>query len=272
MTQGDLMPAAIIPPQDLLDRANVGGGDYLYMGQLQLRNFVEYGGLQPYHRVLDVGCGIGRMATALLDYLDDRGSYEGFDVVPESVHWCQANVTPRRPSFRFRVADVHNRTYRPDCPTPASRYRFPYPGREFDFVFLTSVLTHMLPDGLGNYLREIHRILKPNGRCFITFLLLNADSWDGIRTGRSALKFPHRRGPYSVEDDRHPENVVGYDETYVRGRLRRAGLDAVGWYYGNWSGRANARNGQDIVVAQRSERPRGWWSWLPRWVPTSGRW
>src|SRR5437588_3417230 len=95
---GGVMPAAIIPPKDLLDRANVGSGDYVYVGQLQLRNFVEYGGLQPHHRVLEVGCGIGRMATALLDCLDDRGSYEGFDVVPESVHWCQANVTPRRPS------------------------------------------------------------------------------------------------------------------------------------------------------------------------------
>lgn len=265
------MPTAIIPPQDLLDRANVGGGDYVSMGQLQLRNFVEYGDLRPHHRVLDIGCGIGRMAAALLDYLDDRGSYEGFDVVPESVHWCQANITPRRPSFRFRVADVHNDMYRPDCPTPASRYRFPYLDREFDFVFLTSVFTHMLPDGLDNYLREIHRVLKPDGRCFITFLLLNADSLEGIRTERSALKFPHRRGPCYVEDDRHPENVVGYDEAYVRTRLRRAGLDPVGWHYGNWSGRTNARNGQDIIVAQHTERPRGWWSWLSRWVPTLSR-
>jgi SAM-dependent methyltransferase len=257
------MPAAIIPPQNLLDRANVGGGDYVSVGQLQLRNFVEYGGLRPHHRVLDVGCGIGRMATALLDYLDDRGSYEGFDVVPESVHWCQANVAPRRPSFRFRVTDVRNDTYRPDCPTPASRYRFPYPGREFDFVFLTSVFTHVLPDVLTNYLREIHRVLKPDGHCFITLLLLNDDSREGIRAGRSALQFPHRRGMCYVEDDRHPENVVGYDESYVRGRLRRAGLDAVGWYY---------RNGQDIVVARRGERASGWWSRLTWWVPTSGRW
>ena len=46
---------------------------------------------------------------------------------------------------------------------------------------------------------------------------------------------------------------------------------AMMWYYGNWSGRANARNGQDIVVAWRGERPRGWWSWLRTARPSSVR-
>jgi SAM-dependent methyltransferase len=256
------MAIAIVPPQDLLDRARVGNGDYIYFGQLQLRNFIEVGGLQPHHRVLDVGCGVGRMATALLDYLDDRGSYEGFDVVVESVEWCQANVTPRRPTFRFQVADVHNLMYRPDCPTPPKRYRFPYSDGEFDFVFLTSVFTHMLPAGLDNYLWQIRRVLKPQGRCFATFLLLNEESRQGIGAGRATFNFPHRLGPCSVQDSRRPENVVGYEESYVRQRLRRAGLTAVGWHYGNWSGRADARGGQDIVVIERSPAR---WSWLRQW-------
>ncbi|HUG60478.1 MAG TPA: hypothetical protein VMP03_01460, partial [Methylomirabilota bacterium] len=47
----------------------VGDGDFLAIGAEYLRYFVEVGGLAPSARVLDIGCGIGRMAAALLPYL-----------------------------------------------------------------------------------------------------------------------------------------------------------------------------------------------------------
>lgn len=55
-----------------------------------------------------MGCGIGRMAIPLTEYLSEEGSYEGFDVVRRGVKWCQENITTRCPNFRFRLADVYN--------------------------------------------------------------------------------------------------------------------------------------------------------------------
>ena len=43
----------------------VGDGDYLAVSAGFLRDFVTVGGLEPHHHVLDVGCGIGRMAVGL---------------------------------------------------------------------------------------------------------------------------------------------------------------------------------------------------------------
>lgn len=37
-------------------------------------------GLKPHSKVLDVGCGTGRLATQLLPYLDDDGEYYGCDI------------------------------------------------------------------------------------------------------------------------------------------------------------------------------------------------
>ncbi len=47
----------------------VGGGDFKVIGNEFFRYFVEIGGLKPHEKVLEVGCGIGRMAVPLMGYL-----------------------------------------------------------------------------------------------------------------------------------------------------------------------------------------------------------
>ena len=65
------------------------------------------------------------------------------------------------------------------------QYRFPFADSIFSFVFLTSVFTHMLCEGVEQYLNEIQRVLLPRGRSFITFFLLNEESEDLMRSNRS---------------------------------------------------------------------------------------
>ena len=64
----------------------------------------------PHERVLEVGCGIGRMAVPLTGYLSG-GEYEGFDGMPKAIEWCQENISSEYPKFRFQVADVYNKKY-----------------------------------------------------------------------------------------------------------------------------------------------------------------
>ena len=101
-------------------------------------------GLRPEHRVLDIGSGIGNLAISLIGYL--RGGYEGVEIHPEAVAWCQRAITRRHPAFRFHRADLMSRAYNPRGRLSASAYRFPFPDKHFDVIFLASVFTHMLPD------------------------------------------------------------------------------------------------------------------------------
>src|SRR6266498_4818050 len=78
-------------------------------GRRFLELFIDLGGLQPTDDVLDLGCGIGRMAIPLTEYL--TGRYEGIDVVPRAIAWCRDNITPICPSFTFQVADIRNTQY-----------------------------------------------------------------------------------------------------------------------------------------------------------------
>jgi ubiquinone/menaquinone biosynthesis C-methylase UbiE len=181
----------LTPPRRLM---NVGSkqltrSDFNKIGQELFQYLVEIGGLKPEDKVLDVGCGVGRMAIPLTRYLSGQGRYDGFDIVARSIRQCAQTISPRFPNFHFHHADIFNAHYNPQGKCYSHQYTFPFPDQTFSFVFLTSVFTHMLSEEVGNYLKEIQRVLVPGGRCLITYFLLNPESEELIRTKRSSKKF-----------------------------------------------------------------------------------
>jgi SAM-dependent methyltransferase len=208
----------LTPPDHLIF---VGGDqtNFRQLGEKWLQTFIRLGGLQPDERVLDLGCGIGRMAVALTHYLDQRGSYEGLDIVSAGIEWCQRQITPPFPNFRFRLADVFNQQYHPTGQFKASEYRFPYRDADFDFVFLTSVFTHMVQPDVENYLAEVRRVLRPAGRCLSTFFLLNEESLSLMQSNRAQ---PGRNFQYEIgggcrtTSAETPEAAIAYPEAVVQ--------------------------------------------------------
>lgn len=217
-----------------------------------LHYFIKFGGLKPDERVLDVGCGIGRMAIPLSQYLDGRGSYEGFDIVANWISWCKKKITPKYPNFRFTQVDVFNRVYNPNGKYKASEYRFPYQNESFDFVFLKSVFTHMLIRDMDNYFREIARVLKKGKRCLMTFFLLNKESVRLVNAGKSEMNFRYKGPRYRTIDMKVRERAIAYDEDFIRPLYRRYGLDITEPIrYGSWCGRKNFLRFQDTIMAIR---------------------
>jgi len=232
---------------------------FVATGEAFLGHFREVGGLKAHERVLEVGCGIGRMAGPLTRYLDARGSYDGFDVMRNAIRWCQNSITPRHPSFRFRHADILNPHYNPGGTLAPCEFRFPYDDGSFDFVFLTSVFTHMLPADVRHYHGEIQRVLRSGGRSFATFFLLNDDARARLAEPTTELartfRFRHARDGYWINDPDVPEAAVAYDEAWVRA-LYGAGGDGgmvivEPIHHGDWCGRPDALTGQDVVLARK---------------------
>jgi ubiquinone/menaquinone biosynthesis C-methylase UbiE len=239
----------MIPPRSL---QFVGGGDYKATGWEFRRLFTEMGGLLPDHKVLDVGSGIGRMAAPLTSYLSPKGEYQGFDIVKKGVDWSQNNITTRFPNFHFQHADVQNNDYNPNGRLRSSSFTFPYEDQYFDFVFLTSVFTHMFPSDVERYLAEILRVLKVGGTCFNTCFLINEESQSLIKNGKSTQPFTHRlEGCYTTTVE-NPESAIAYDESYFLSAVQRSGLllqPPV--YFGSWCGRPKFLSYQDIVISHK---------------------
>src|SRR5829696_6531858 len=74
------------------------GGEFDALGHL-LREGLVFHGLKPTDYLIDVGCGSGRLAKPLAEYL--HGKYLGIDVVPELVRYARLLVS--RPAWRFEV-------------------------------------------------------------------------------------------------------------------------------------------------------------------------
>jgi ubiquinone/menaquinone biosynthesis C-methylase UbiE len=237
----------LVPPRYL---NFVGDGNFAAVGDEFLKHFVELGGLSPSHRVLDVGCGIGRMARPLTKYLAS-GSYEGIDIVPEGIDWSRRVISERYPNFRFQLADVRNLMYNPQGRFEAAEYQFPFGDGEFDFTCLTSVFTHMRKREMERYLFEIARTLRPGGRCFATYFLLNDESRALIEGGRSSLDIRYPLEGCWTSDEDVPEHAVGFDEGYVRKLYADLGFVVETVRYGEWCGRREYLSYQDILVARR---------------------
>jgi SAM-dependent methyltransferase len=239
---------SLTPPRGL---SFVGGGDFEATGHEFRGYFTELGGLRPGDRVLDIGCGIGRMALPLTDYLEG-GSYAGFDVGREMVRWCRRRISPRWPNFEFSWAPVYNAKYNPFGTISAAEFRFPYEDASFDFAFATSLFTHLVRDEARHYLAETARVLKPGGSCLLTFFLIGAEAEAEIAAGRAGLDLSHPAGGGLTTDPRQPEEAIGFREADLPALLAEAGLELGGPVrHGLWANAPGAVTLQDMVVARR---------------------
>jgi SAM-dependent methyltransferase len=169
--------------------------------------------------------------------------------VEDSIDWCQHHITRLHPNFQFLHIDLYNKRYNPGGQYLAREYVFPFEDNSFDFIFLASVFTHLLPADTEHYFQEIARLLRSRGRALITLFLLNEVQQSLNEQGRNEINFQYRSGSYSVRDEVIPESAVAYDESFVYDLLNQTGLTiSPPIHYGYWSGRKNGMSHQDILL------------------------
>jgi SAM-dependent methyltransferase len=227
--------------------------DFAATGDEFLGHFTRLGGLARDARVLDIGCGIGRMARPLAGFLDAAagGAYDGFDVNPAGIAWCRDHYGSDHPNFAFVVADLFNSRYNPGGSQSASAFTFPYDDGTFGFALATSVFTHLLEGEADRYLGEAARTLKPGGTLFATWFLLDEGSRAALGAGRAALAFLDPEQPVAVISDAVPEEAIAFDRTaWLAPAAARHGLTVTAIHAGTWRGGAGPTF-QDIVIATK---------------------
>jgi SAM-dependent methyltransferase len=238
-----------IPPSE---KNFVGDGDFVAVGVEFLKWFVRMGELTPQDRVLDIGCGIGRMALPLTQFLD-TGTYDGVDVAAEGIDWCTGKIGSHYGNFRFHHLDLAHPLYNPAGVLQTNDVQLPFESGAFDFIFMTSVITHLTAAEVRAYAREIRRLLAPGGRCLATTFMLNGPAREGLQAGRGVLPFDGdatEREIYAYADN--PSAAVAFDEDFLLSIFLEFGLRRMRPpVYGRWSGRLTPGDSfQDINVLQ----------------------
>lgn len=100
-------------------------------------------------RVLDFGCGAGRMTRHLQKYAQSCEIW-GVDIDADMIYWCKQHLEPL---FNFAVTTT----------IP----HLPFEDRYFDLIYAGSLFTHV-DDLTEAWLLELRRILSPKGRLYLT--------------------------------------------------------------------------------------------------------
>src|SRR5262245_17087563 len=142
----------IPPPHLLLGHADAA--QFLDWGELHFSSMdrlLKSSGypLTPGQRILDFGCGSGRMIRWLRG-LAEKGEIWGVDIQAEHILWCKHHL---QPPFHFAVTTI----------VP----HLPFEDRFFDLIYAGSVFTH-IDDLVDSWLLELRRLMKPGGRLYVT--------------------------------------------------------------------------------------------------------
>ena len=142
------------------------GGKWEEIGKLQF-DFLVNQGLQPYHRLLDIGCGTLRGGKHFIRYLNVR-NYSGIDISPKAVE-CGKQLVEQDGLFEKHPRLMVSRN---------KDLKFEeFEGEVFDYLLAQSVFTHLKPVHIEECFQHIGQIMNQDSVFFFTF--------------KEALKFKH---------------------------------------------------------------------------------
>lgn len=145
-----------VPPRKLRKRVHGDEGlsDFERVGVIV--SFNIYGAVDPtielseHSRILDFGCGCGRIIRCL-HKLFGNSSFYGTDIDKEAISWCQSHLS--------QIGEFVTNEESPPLP---------YNDEFFDFVYSISVFTHLPEDMEFAWLEELRRVTRRGGYLLLT--------------------------------------------------------------------------------------------------------
>jgi SAM-dependent methyltransferase len=152
-------------------QAAIGGGDnWDEHGTLQ-RDFLISQGLKPEHRLLDIGCGTGRLARKAVPYLD-IGKYCGVDISQAAIDACYSVLNSEALLDRlpyFQVGEI-----------PITV--------KFDYLWSFSVFIHLPHDIMESVMRRAAEAMHPESRFYWAYAPEPKSYRSGMKQFRHTLR------------------------------------------------------------------------------------
>jgi SAM-dependent methyltransferase len=142
-----------VPPEH-----SIGDGDFDLIGRIMLGVLIHEG-LQNDSTLVDLGCGVGRLARHAGPWLDD-GRYVGTDVSQGMLNEARKCLGPLE-----NVELVHQ---------VGEEFPFLEAG-QVDMICAFSVFTHIEHEDAFRYMQAAYRVVKPGGKFVFSCLPIDLD-------------------------------------------------------------------------------------------------
>jgi SAM-dependent methyltransferase len=207
---------------------------FLSSGIAEARRLVSDFELGARTRLLEIGCGPGRLPIGILAEVGEIERYDGIDIDSRAIQWCRTYITAAHPAFVFHHVDARHQRYNPDGAPMDEGFRLPFPDRDFDLVYLHSVFANMEPNDIKFYAKEFHRVLKPGGAVFLTAFV--EESVPPVTINPENYHVPSSG----------PLNVARYEKGFFLDLLTQSGLSLTHFAHGA------DLDGQSVVHLRRA--------------------
>lgn len=204
--------------------------------------------LNPQSKVLDLGCGCGRLAFPFSQFLDAGGEYYGVDVWKEGIDYCREKFAD--PNMKFICVDSNNNYYFDDINFDIeNEYNIQsVPDNSLDLFYAVSVFTHLTESDSLAYFREIRRTLKEgDGFAFLTCFIIDEYFHRYVEeTGKHKAVKQHSHGVYHAYSGQ--DFFAGFTLEHWKHMLGICGLKITSYELGSWAQKPSSRVFQDSFV------------------------
>ena len=191
---------------------------YLDSADKEGKRLVEHFQCNVKSRVLDIGCGMGRLPIGILRNIGEI-DYTGIDVDHFSIYWCKRFIAKHHPSFKFHHLSVYNERYNEKGIKIDGDFRFDIAGSSVDIIYLFSVFSHTTEEDMRIYLKEFNRILKENGSVFFTTFV-----------EEKVQDITYNPENYSLKCS-GPLHIVRYEKDYIFSIIKEYGFTIVNFMH-----------------------------------------
>lgn len=229
----------------------------------KVQRFLEGRGLlREDTRILDYGCGLGRLAYVVAPQIGESGSYLGVDIARSAIQFLD-DAYRDAPNVRFAHLPLDVDHYvkglrgEPKGETAAEAVSIAAPDESFDLQVSLSVFTHMVEPEIVGTLREIRRTLAPGGTSVNSWLIVDTQARRAVAAGRADRVLPYERDGLLYNDPDNLLSCTAYRPDRVEAMYRAAGHEIVEILPGSWSGsgRDNDVIYQDVVLSRAGRPP-----------------
>jgi SAM-dependent methyltransferase len=245
----------------------VGGSDPEAVGDACFGILNRYISITPASRLLDFGCGIGRVLLSVLKHRPGVGQLTGFDIMPQVIEFGTHHIGSTFPNTSFELIKGNNDHYDQfiaagDASVAKSREQLlaTY-GSTFSGAYAFSVFTHVEMADFRALLALLVKLIEPGGELLFTAFLLTPYSRQAI--GKRTALFPFGETAYEADGAIFIGNradrmgFIAFDLALVEQMVFDAGLVITHVEHGSWTGARFSASLQDVIVCRRPRERTG---------------